>query len=122
MMRSGSRWLVMIVTALALTSTVFAHMKLARTLPAADSTITSAPAQVQAWFTQAPDPKVSRLSLEGPSGPVTLGEVRAAADKSISAPIQGALADGAYTVSWQAAGDDGHIQKGAFTFTVRHTR
>lgn len=122
MMRSGCRWLVMIVTALALTSTVFAHMKLARTLPAADSTVAAAPAQVQAWFTQAPDPKVSRLALEGPSGPVKLGAIRLAEDKSIAASIEGTLADGAYTVSWQAAGDDGHIQKGTFTFTVRHTR
>lgn len=122
MMRSGCRWLVMVVTALALTSAVFAHMKLARTLPAADSTVTAAPTQVQAWFTQAPDPKVSRLSLEGPSGTVKLGAVRAAEDKSLAAPIEGALPDGTYTVSWQAAGDDGHIQKGTFKFTVRQTR
>lgn len=122
MMRSGCRWVVMVATALALTSTVFAHMKLSRTLPAADATVAAAPAQLQAWFTQAPDPKVSRLSLEGPSGPVKLGAIRVADDKSIAAPIEGTLADGAYTVSWQAAGDDGHIQKGSFKFTVRPTR
>lgn len=120
-MRSGCRWLVTIAAAVALTTTVFAHMKLARTLPAADSTV-AAPAQVQAWFTQAPDPKVSRLSLEGPAGPAKLGALRVADDKSLAAPIEGTLSDGVYTVSWQAAGDDGHIQKGAFKFTVRHTR
>ena len=122
MTRTGCRWLVMTVVMLALSSAAFAHMKLSRTLPAADSTVTEAPSQVQAWFTQAPDPAVSRLSLEGPSGVVKLGALRVADDKSIAAPVEGTLAEGAYTVSWQAAGDDGHIQKGAFTFTVRAAR
>lgn len=121
MTRPGCRWLVITVMMLSLTSAAIAHMKLSRTLPAADATVEAA-SQVQAWFTQAPDPKVSRLRLEGPSGPVTLGALRVAEDKSMAASIEGTLAEGTYTVSWQAAGDDGHIQKGAFKFTIRPAR
>jgi methionine-rich copper-binding protein CopC len=29
------------------------------------------------------------------------------------------MADGRYTVNWQTAGDDGHLQKGTFAFTVK---
>lgn len=104
------------------TAVGLAHMKMEKSLPAADSTITSKPAKVQLWFTQAPDKAVSRITLSGPSGEVKLGPVEVGADKSISAAVQGATPDGAYKVAWQAAGDDGHVQKGEYAFTVRQTR
>jgi methionine-rich copper-binding protein CopC len=40
----------------------------------------------------------------------------------MSATVDGATPDGTYTVSWQTAGDDGHVQKGDYTFSVRQTR
>ena len=40
-------------------------------------------------------------------------------DKSLMAMVEGGTPDGTYTVSWQSAGPDGHIQKGDFTFTVK---
>jgi methionine-rich copper-binding protein CopC len=111
-----------VAIAVAATTVALAHMKLAKSLPAADSTITSQPAKVQIWFTQAPDKAVSRLTLSGPAGEVKLGAVEVGADKSMSAAVQGATPDGAYKVAWQTAGDDGHVQKGQFAFTVRQTR
>jgi methionine-rich copper-binding protein CopC len=39
---------------------------------------------------------------------------------NVMAPIVGKMADGKYTVSWQTAGDDGHVQKGTFSFTLKH--
>jgi methionine-rich copper-binding protein CopC len=33
--------------------------------------------------------------------------------------IDGTIADGAYVVTWQSAGDDGHLQKGDFKFTFK---
>ncbi|MGE0464601.1 MAG: copper resistance protein CopC [Vicinamibacterales bacterium] len=114
-------WLI-VALIVAGTSTGFAHMKLSKTLPAADSTITSKPEKVQIWYTQTPDKAVSRLTLTGPSGAVSLGPVEVGADKSLSAAVQGATPDGAYKVSWQTAGDDGHVQKGEFAFTVRQAR
>jgi methionine-rich copper-binding protein CopC len=108
--------------ALGLASTVvLAHMKASKFEPAADSTVTSA-ARVQVWFTQAPDPKVSKIELTGPGGAVKLGALQVTAEKSIMAPVEGALGSGRYTASWHAAGDDGHVQKGTFSFSVQHTR
>lgn len=121
MSRWTGGWLV-VALIVAATTVGFAHMKLAKTLPAADSTVTSKPAKVQLWYSQAPDKAVSRITLAGPSGAVKLGPVEVGSDKSMSATVEGATPDGAYKVSWQTAGDDGHVQKGEFAFTVRQTR
>lgn len=116
--RSG----VAVLVVVAATSVALAHMKVSKTLPAADSTVAMKPAKVQIWYTQAPDKAVSRLALTGPAGEVALGPMEVGADKSLSAVVQGTVADGAYKVTWQTAGDDGHVQKGEFAFTVRQTR
>lgn len=111
-----------VAAALLVAITLGAHTKVVKTLPAADETLSAKPTTVQVWFNEAPDVKVSKLGLEGPSGAVKLGALKAAAENSIAAPIEGSVADGKYTVSWQAAGKDGHVQKGEFAFTVRATR
>jgi methionine-rich copper-binding protein CopC len=105
-----------------LTATVYAHMKAAKYEPAADATVTATPQQVQVWFTQSPDPKVSKLEVAGPAGAVKLSGFEVKPDRSIAARIDGSLADGRYTVKWQAAGDDGHVQRGEYAFTVRLAR
>jgi methionine-rich copper-binding protein CopC len=110
---------ILIALSLAAVATVVAHMKAAKSQPAADSTVTSSPARVQVWFTQAPDPKLSKLEVTGPAGAVKLNGFRVNDDKSIVATVEGTLADGRYTVRWQSAGDDGHVQKGEFAFSVK---
>lgn len=121
-MTRRSRTLPATIAALLLAAvTLSAHMKLAKTLPADGSAVTASPAELRLWFTQSPDLKVSRLSLQGPSGAVTVGAVEAAAEQSLRAAISGTLTDGKYTASWQTAGADGHVQKGTFSFTVRQT-
>jgi copper resistance protein C len=104
---------------LAAATTLLAHMKAARSEPAAGSTLTSSPARVQVWFTQVPDPKLSKLEVTGPAGAVKLNGFRVNDDKSIAATVDGTLANGRYTVRWQSAGDDGHVQKGEFAFSVK---
>jgi methionine-rich copper-binding protein CopC len=101
--------------------TVLAHMKLTKSLPVADAALGAKPAKVQIWFTQAPDKAVSRITLTGPSGEVKLGTLAVEVDKSMSAAVEGLTPDGSYKVSWQAAGDDGHVQKGEYSFSVRQT-
>ncbi len=114
-------WMVVVLAVLA-TTTVLAHMKMSKAMPAAGAVVAAKPAKVQIWFTQAPDRAVSKLTLTGTSGEVTLGALTVAADKSMSATVDGATPDGTYTVAWQAAGDDGHVQKGDYAFSVRQTR
>jgi methionine-rich copper-binding protein CopC len=104
------------------TATVVAHMKASKTEPAANATLTASPSRVQIWFTQAPDAKVSKLDLAGPTGAVKLAGFRVTSEKSMVAQVEGDLAEGRYTLRWQSAGNDGHIQKGEFSFTVKRSR
>ena len=94
------------------------HTKLETTEPASGSTVSAPIPHVQLSFNEAVDPAVSKIDLTGPSGKVALGPVHAMG-KMLMADVTGKTADGKYTVAWQAAGDDGHVIKGEFSFGVQ---
>jgi methionine-rich copper-binding protein CopC len=97
-----------------------AHLTVVKTMPADESHVSVPPERVQVWFNQQPSPRISRLELLGPNGrDVELGKVEVhREDRSISAPVPAALPPGTYEAAWRAAGDDGHVMRGTFTFTV----
>lgn len=117
---AGALAVGILVTGVALS----AHLKVERTFPETDATMTSSPERLQVWFSQAPTVPVSSLSLEGPNGKVavgkaTAGKVDGKTDRSIVAPITGNLSAGKYTVTWKTSGSDGHILTGTFDFIVK---
>lgn len=101
---------------------VAAHMALSKSSPEADAVLDASPRLIQAWFTEEPDPAVSRLTLERAGTEIELGGLMIHDDKSLMATVPSTLADGDYTVNWRSAGDDGHAVRGEFTFTVRANR
>lgn len=113
------RALMAVVAALIVTAVAQAHTKLEKSEPTDGATVSTAPAMVHLFFNEKPDLKVSKVTLTGPSGNVELGVAHSMADKDIMAGIKGSLANGKYTVNWQTAGKDGHVIKGAFSFTVQ---
>ena len=110
-------WCLLLVVACATVAT--AHLRVQRTLPEADAVLAESPRQIQVWFNQAPDPAISRLTLEGAAGEIALGDTAVQEDQSLLAMLPSKLEAGAYTVRWRTAGDDGHAQRGDFAFTVR---
>lgn len=118
MTRSIQALAVTLALAVAAVGTLSAHMAYSKSMPEKDATLSESPAQLQVWFTQEPEPAVSQISLEGPSGEIELGKTAVAAEKSLVAAVPTALAPGSYTVKWRSAGDDGHVQRGEFTFTI----
>lgn len=119
MTMSRSVWGVLVAIALfAGVATLQAHMKLEKSQPAANATIAQPQPHVQIWFSEAPDLAVSKMEIKGPSDKTRLVQLHVM-DKSLMAMVEGGMPDGVYTVTWQAAGKDGHIQKGDFTFTVK---
>jgi methionine-rich copper-binding protein CopC len=114
-----NRVILAAVAALALSVWVQAHTKLEKSVPADGATVTSAPAAIELYFNETLDMKVSKVEVTGPSGKVELGPAHSMAAKDIMAAVKGTLGNGKYTVAWQAAGDDGHLQKGQFSFTVQ---
>jgi methionine-rich copper-binding protein CopC len=111
---------VSLVTLLGLGSAgLLAHLSVVKTMPAAESRVAKPPERVQVWFDQAPSPRVSRLELKGPAGDVELGTLEVdPKDRSIAAAVARPLPPGQYEVSWRTAGDDGHVMRGTFTFSV----
>ena len=95
-----------------------AHNRLLKTEPAAQAALKTAPARVQFWFFEKPDLTITKITVKGPAGAVDVGPAHAVSEKVVAADFKGKLPAGAYTVSWQTAGDDGHISKGVFSFTV----
>lgn len=110
-------WCLALVAASA--AAAAAHMAVRRTMPEAGAVLSESPREVRIWFTQAPDPAVSRLRLEGAAGAVALGDTTVQDDRSLAAALPSKLEAGTYTVNWRTAGDDGHTQRGDFAFTVR---
>ena len=76
-----------VIVVMAAVSVVSAHMALKKSMPEEGVVLTTSPDQIQLWFTQEPDPVVSRVSLGGPSGDVEIGETKVTAEKSVVASV-----------------------------------
>jgi methionine-rich copper-binding protein CopC len=107
------------VLAIMTIATTLAHMRIEKTMPEAGAVLSESPHHIQVWYTQAPDPAISKLTLESKNGVVVLGDTTVQADKSLVALLPSSLPSGTYTVKWRAAGDDGHAQRGDFSFTIQ---
>ena len=110
-------WCLVLVAASV--AVVAAHMAVQKTMPEDDAVLSESPHHIRIWFTQSPDPAISRLTLEGTNGEIALGDTEVQDDRSLMAMLPSKLAAGTYTVNWRTAGDDGHTQRGDFAFTVR---
>lgn len=103
---------------LALASGALAHLKVTKTAPEKDQTLKEPVKAVRIWFTEDPDVALSQLRLMGPQGEVSLEHMHSMGDKDLMASVTDALAPGKYTVKWRTAGDDGHVQRGEWSFEV----
>lgn len=114
-----NRALLLIVAALVAVAVtpLVAHLSVTRSDPGHESTITVSPKAVTVWFNQNPVVAVSALTLEGPQGAVKLGEVKAGAERSLTAEVLEPLQPGAHTLTWRTAGNDGHVLSGTRVFT-----
>jgi copper resistance protein C len=119
MNRQILRFASAVIVGVACAAVLHAHMKVEKTEPADGATLAAAPAHVQLFLTEKPDLKVTKVELAGASGKVTLGPAHMMGEKTLMAAVTGKMAQGKYTVSWQTAGNDGHLQKGSFAFTLK---
>jgi len=107
-----------VALALCLAAALFAHLQLTGTSPENSETVNGPVRTLRVWFNQEPDVPLSKLELEGPSGPMNVEGLHTMGEKDLMARVTGRMPDGAYTARWQTAGDDGHVLKGEWTFTV----
>jgi methionine-rich copper-binding protein CopC len=116
--RATRCWLIVAAVCVS-TALLSAHLKLARSAPAADAVLESAPGVLQLWFNEEPLLPLSSITLTGPGGQIKLEPPRAGGERSLVAKIGATLAPGAYRVAWKAAGDDGHVISGTLSFSIK---
>ena len=96
------------------------HFALSRSVPAADAAVPS-PEEVRLWFTQVAPPGSVAIRLVGPGGDAveTSDPIPDEDDGRVyHVDVPTKLPAGAYTVAWRGIGDDGHIVRGEFQFSV----
>lgn len=101
-----------------LSALAHAHLKAAS--PAADATVTIAPAEVALDFSEAIEPKFSDIAVADAKGVrVDKGDVHVAPDnaKHLMVGLK-PLEPGAYTVTWRVTSTDTHKTSGRFSFSV----
>ncbi len=109
----------LMLVAVAVTGLAALHLRMTDSLPKEDQTVTEAPTEIRVWFNQETTLAVSRLALQGPEGSVEMGKAVATDNpKSFKAGVIGTLTPGSYRVTWRTAGDDGHVLRGRFSFTL----
>ena len=98
---------------------VAAHAELEETVPAADATVEGSPTEVSATFSETLLADRSSLSLRDAEGAeVAEGGPDPEAPERLLISDLPDLAPGEYEASWAAAADDGHLERGTWTFTV----
>lgn len=97
-----------------------AHAFLDHSNPAVGSTVPTAPAELQMWFTQQLEPVFTTATVTDASGSnVDAGPPRISAKdpSELDVPLK-KLPPGTYSVSWHALSVDTHTTTGHFTFMV----
>jgi len=101
------------------------HVRLKKSVPAANDTLTASPKSLQFWFSEKVDLKTTDIKLAtGAAVAVSLGA--ATRDDSMGnmempvvTEVTRPLAPGAYVISWAAVADDGEHSKGTVKFVVK---
>jgi methionine-rich copper-binding protein CopC len=99
------------------------HMRLVKSFPTKGQVVHQIPADIQLWFSQAPELALTKVRLVGPED-ATVNVAKAVAtddEKSVKLAIMDSLPEGTYSVTWQTAAPDGHKVSGEYAFTYSPT-
>jgi methionine-rich copper-binding protein CopC len=101
------------------------HLKLLRSSPTADTTLTSSPDAIRLWLSEPTELPASKIALATAKGdaiatdPLARGAEK---DAPLTAKLKAPLTNGVYQVTWKAMSKDGHVVNGTFKFTVAGAR
>lgn len=96
------------------------HFDLARSTPEAGAVVSEV-SEIRMWFTQEPqDGSLSARLVNGAGDLVDVPSVQedGADGRVFFIPLADGLPDGTYRVRWRGIGQDGHVVRGDFGFTL----
>lgn len=96
------------------------HFALSRSVPEAGAEVASPP-EVRLWFTEVPQDNSMSVRLLDPAGEPVETDALVQDDEDgriFHLAVEGTLPAGGYSVVWRAIGQDGHVVRGDFGFTV----
>lgn len=102
---------------IALPGSAAAHAELVTSTPADGEILATAPAEVVLTFSEAPGPRSSAAVLDGTGATIATGGPDSS-DATVIRVALPVLAPGAYEVQWTTVAEDGHIERGTFSFSV----
>jgi copper transport protein len=117
-MRALRRVGFVLVFALALPQTAFAHANPIRLDPPDGAVVARPPQLVRIYFDQAVHPQTGMRAVRNGGGSVLAGAPYLIGKTELVVPLRPGLARGSYTVLWRALSEDGHTVSGVTTFAV----
>ena len=125
--RAASRYAIALalglIAAMSAPTAAFAHAFLLRAVPAAGSTMRTAPPRLMLRYTEAVVTHFCQVTLRGPAdAAIRIGPPRAAPGHPRTLLVRlPPLPPGPYRVTWRAVARDTHRTAGSFRFTVSGT-
>ncbi|MEM8750183.1 MAG: copper resistance CopC family protein [Pseudomonadota bacterium] len=107
------------LTLLAMAAPALAHSPLKETVPADNAKVSATPSAIKVMFKK--PARMTKVMIYKTSGEGTGKERMAISTKGFANEhvLQPTMAgSGDFKVEWRALGQDGHVQSGAFSFTV----
>ena len=102
------------------------HTHLVKSEPAANDTLSKAPAAIKLWFSEKVELAVTSVKVADATGHAVAVAPPGRPDTGSSAPVVVALrkplAPGGYVVTWITAAKDGHPANGTIAFAVKPAR
>ncbi|MDP9285048.1 MAG: copper resistance protein CopC/CopD, partial [Actinomycetota bacterium] len=110
--------IVMLLVALAAPAGAAAHATLLRTIPADGAVLERPPSHVRVEFDDVVRVAPGSAALANATGASVLAGQPSAHGHVLTLPLRSRLPNGAYSIRWSAASDDGHREQGVLSFTV----
>ncbi|MCU1499703.1 MAG: Copper resistance protein CopC [Acidimicrobiales bacterium] len=95
-----------------------AHAELVASTPVDGGVVERAPEEITLQFSEDVSVQPDGVRVLDASGERVDAGTATAAGSTVTAPVDGPLADGGYVVAWRVVSADGHPVRGAFSFSV----
>ncbi|MEP6811742.1 MAG: copper resistance protein CopC [Actinomycetota bacterium] len=110
--------LALVLLALAVPGSAFAHATVVRAIPANGAVVAKAPTEIRVVFDDVVRIGPGIAAIRNGGGSVLGARSSIAGERTLVIPLQRGLANGAYSARWSIVSDDGHLETGVIAFAV----